>query len=280
VQPFVESEALAIFRRYQRSGRVEELNELLKRLLPVIETIICKRLGHIVPEYDEIMSYATRKLCGGLQRCYDPQRGSLFNFTTKLVEHCLIDSLRRKVAQTKHTARLEDEMIARFGVNGTDHVHALHDITYRVMQVKTTVRARHELEAQRWLVRNLLRNDFAFYRWEAADAMTLVYEIPHDRARRLFDLTLLSVRRQLIGERKLKPIDPRALRSMKDKPLLRYRSALSEEKFSRLVYLMRNLAPSIIGEFSLSDVLYGPGPPREVALFSHQEALAAASRLE
>ena len=107
--------------------------------------------------------------------------------------------------------------------------------------------------------------------------MTVVYNISPDRSRKLYDITLLSVRRLLVGERKLRPVGIGELSGTKAKALIRYRSRLSEADFARLVYLMKNLAPSIIesGEFTLADVLYGP--PGERALFSHSEALAAAS---
>jgi hypothetical protein len=81
----------------------------------------------------------------------------------------------------------------------------------------------------------------------------------------------------LIENRKLEPVQIGQLSGTKGKALIRYRARLSEEQFARLVYLMRNLAPSIIesGEFSLADILYGPSG--EQALFSHIEALAAAN---
>jgi hypothetical protein len=277
MRPFIEPEALAVFRRYKASGAVEELDALLRLLIPVAETVICKKLGFLSDDYPEIRAYVLRRMSRGLANCYDPERGSLFNFITKLTENSLVDLLRRKVSRAKYVVPLDDEMLARFSVNGADHRHAAAEIAYRVMQVKTIARDRGEIEAQRWLVRNLLASGFRFYRHEAADAMTVVYNIPPDRSRKLYDITVLSVRRILIGERKLKPVDVGSLLGTKGKALLRYRSRLSELEFAKLVFLMRNLAPSIIetGEFSLEDILYGP--PGERALFSHKEALAAAS---
>jgi hypothetical protein len=281
VQNFVESEALAVFRRYQEGRALEELDALLRLLVPVVEGAICKRLGRVPLDYDEDRAHVLRKLCRSLPRLYDPARGSLFNFTTKLTENCLIDLLRRKIARDRHVVPWDEGMLERFGVNGAEHRYALSEIAYRVMQIKTTSRDRCEVAAQRWLVRNLLASDFCFYRHEAANAMTIVYSVPPERARRIFDLTLLSIRRILLDGRRLRPVDCSRLRSLKDKGLLHYRPPrLSEGDFARLCYLMHNLAPSLIesGEFTLEDVLYGPGPPREQALFSHAEALAAAHR--
>jgi hypothetical protein len=276
MKPFIEPEAQAIFRHYKTSEAVEELDALLRLLIPVAETVICKKLGYLSEDYPEIRAYVLRRMSKGLANCYDPERGSLFNFVTKLTENSLVDILRRKVSRAKYVVPLDEESLARFFVNGADHRHATAEIAYKIMQVKTIARDRGEIEAQRWLVRNLFASGFRFYRHEAADAMTVVYNITPDRSRKLYDITVLSVRRILIGERKLRPVGIGELCGTKAKALIRYRSRLSELEFARLVYLMKNLAPAIIesGEFSLADVLYGP--PGERALFSHKEALAAA----
>jgi hypothetical protein len=275
VRHFVEPEAAAIFRRFKESGALEELDVLLRLLLPVVEAAVCTKLGRFPADYDELQSYVLRKLCRGLARNYDPERGSLFNFTVKTVENACIDLLRRKAARDRHLTPFTVEMAETFGVNGVEHRHAVADVAFRVMKVKTTLRDPGEEAAARWLVRNLLSSGFRFYRFEAANSMAIVYSIRPDRARRIFDITLLSVRRALVAERRLKPIDPATLRCHKSAPLLRYRAALSEEEFARLCYLMRNLAPSVIDDSSLRDVLYGPANERP--LFSHAEALAAAA---
>jgi hypothetical protein len=277
MEPFDEPAAQAVYRGYKESGAIAEMDRLLRLLLPVAETVVCKKLGYISGEFDEIRSYVLLRLCRGLTRRYDPVRGSLFNFTTKLTENCLIDQLRRKASRDKYFIALDDVMLARFCANGATHKYVVCDLVYRVMQVRTVFCDRHELEAQRWLVRNLVVSDFCFHRWQAANSMTIVYDIPPERARQLYDITLLSVRRMLIGERKLKPVSASDLRATRAKALVRYRAQLSEAEFARLVYLMRNLAPSLIESngFTLQSVLYGP--PDERALFSHSEALAAAS---
>jgi hypothetical protein len=277
MKPFVEPEAQAVFRRFKASGAVGDLDALLRLLIPVAETIICLKLGRVSPEHDEIRAYVLRRMSRGLANRYDPERGSLFNFATKLTENSLVDILRRKISRARYIVPLDDEMLARFSVNGEDHRHAAAEIAYGVMRVRTTARDRGEIAAQRWLVRNMLASGFRFYRHEASDAMSVVYAISPERARQLYDITLLSIRRTLIGERKLKPVEIGSLLGTKAKALVRYRARLSEEEFAKLCFLMRNLAPSLIesGEFTLADVLYGPAGER--ALFSHEEALSAAS---
>ena len=89
--------------------------------------------------------------------------------------------------------------------------------------------------------------------------MTIVYGLTPERSRKLYDITLLSIRRELIVERKLKPVKKEELIGTRAKALLRYRARLSEPQFARLCYLMQNLAPAIIetGEFTLEEILYG-----------------------
>jgi hypothetical protein len=276
VKPFSEPEAQALFSRYRESGgALEPLDALLRLLLPLIEVVVCKKLGSFPSDFDEIQSYALRKLCRGLARSYNPERGSLFNFSTKTVENALTDLLRRKIARDRFFTPLEAGMLERFGVNGVDHRHATADISYRAMRIKTTLRDPNEIEAARWLVRNLLSSGFRFYRHEAANALAVVYGLTPDRARWLYDMTMLSIRRALIGERRFRPVAPGTLCGTKAKALLKYQKRLPKEEFSRLVYLMRNIAPAVIESSSLADVLWGPVGER--ALFAHREALAVAA---
>jgi HK97 family phage major capsid protein len=95
-----------------------------------------------------------------------------------------------------------------------------------------------------------------------------VYGISPKRARRLHDATILALRRELVDERVLRPVNVRALTSTRAKALIKYRGELTEQEFARLVFLMRNLAPAIFetGEISLREALYG-SPSRETALF-------------
>jgi hypothetical protein len=270
-----DSAAQLVFARFKRNGSVAELNELLKRLCPVIEAVICKRLGYLSSEYDELRSHALCRLCRGLQARFDPQRGSLFNFASKVTENSMIDCFRRRVNRERHFALLDDEGWASFSVNGADHRHTMADIAYKVMGMRTPFHARNEVAGQRWLVCNLLASDFCFRRHQASDALARVYGIAPDRARKIFDLSVLSIRRVLLDERRLRPLV--FGRDRQSRGLRVYQARLSVEEFTKLCWLMRNLPPSLIETEGLHNVLYGPGSPAERALFSHAEAFRAAS---
>jgi hypothetical protein len=70
------------------------------------------------------------------------------------------------------------------------------------------------------------------------------YNLTHGRSRQLHDLTLLEIRRQVIGERRLKPIRVVDIRHLKVAALERYAPLLSGEQFTRLCVLLKDLAPA------------------------------------
>src|SRR5262249_54793426 len=144
----------------------------------------------------------------------------------------------------------------------------IDELHFRIMRIGTVFTCPFERQAQKWLIKNLLESNFAFHRHEAADSMTVVFGIDPRRSRHIFDLTVLSVRRALLDERKLLPVSVYGLIGTRQKALVRYRHRLNEEDFSRLCFLMRGLAPSIIetGEYTLHEILYG-APGKEKPLF-------------
>ena len=87
---------------------------------------------------------------------------------------------------------------------------------------------------------------FTLKRHEAADSVMKVFNLTHRRSRQLYDLTMLEIRRQLIGERRLPLITPDLLRGTRSEALARYSRFLTEPDFSRLAILLRELAPSLV----------------------------------
>ena len=264
---FSETEALRLFKSWKKEEDLSSLNSLLKLCIPIVERVISRRGTTRFETTEELISFVLLRLSRSLVRLYDPAKGRLFTFVTKSTESALIDAVRRKRRETSRLQPLDDLLLNSLSVNGQEHGQALDDIRYRVLHVKTLSVCPFERDAQRWLVKNLLESNFVFRRHQAADAMTIVYGITPERSRKLYDITLLSIRRELIDERKLKPVRSEELIGTRAKALLRYRGRLSALQFSRLVFLMQNLAPAIIetGEFTLEEILYGSRA--ETALF-------------
>jgi hypothetical protein len=274
---FSESAALALFLRWKAAEDLAALNELLKLCIPIVERLISRRGTTRFETAEELRGFVLLRLSRSLQRLYDPAKGRLFTFVSKSTESALIDAVRRKRRETRFLRPLDDILFNAVNDNGKHHLEAvdeirhreaLDDIRYRILRIKTLSTCPFERDAQRWLVKNLLESNFVFRRHQAADAMTIVYGLTPERSRKLYDITLLSVRRELIGERKLKPVRTEELLGTRSKVLLRYRPRVSELEFARLVYLMQNLAVSLIegGEFTLQEILYGSGA--ETPLFA------------
>jgi hypothetical protein len=256
---FDEERSLSLFKAWKDSGELSYLNDLLKLAMPIVERLIYTRGTTAFLPAEELLNAALVRLNRGLQFCYCPTKGRLFSFITKTTERVLIDEVRRKRSEAARVRPLDDCLLNSLSVNGADHRHAVADIHYRIMNIRTISACPFEQEAQRWLVRNLVESNFIFRRHECADSMSIVYGIAPNRSRKLFDVTVLSVRRALLGERKFKPVKVSELVGTRAKALVRYRDRLSSQEFARLVYLMKNLAPAIIetGEMSLSEILYG-----------------------
>jgi hypothetical protein len=259
---FCEETVLTLYFRWKEAKEdLALLNELLLSCLPIVERLISLRGTTDFESVEELRNRALLRLAKGFRKWYDPAKGRIFTFITKTTEHGLVDAVRRRRRVSYRYLPFDDllENSVRFSVNGQEHGQAVDDIAYRVRRIRTLSVCPFEQEAQRYLVRNLLESNFAFRRHEASDAIVVVYGLTPERARKLYDITLLAIRRVLIDKRKLKPIVAADLIGTRGRALLRYANVLTPDEFSRLAYLMRNLAPAIIeeGEFTLKEILYG-----------------------
>lgn len=66
------------------------------------------------------------------------------------------------------------------------------------------------------------------------------------RCRELFDLVVVEIRRNLIGERPIKPIKPGELRCTRYTPFTKYAAYLTELEFVQFLTLTRNLSPRVV----------------------------------
>jgi hypothetical protein len=139
------------------------------------------------------------------------------------------------------------KLIGRLETSPGDR-YAVEHLEHLVRTVKTTCTLEEELRAQRWYVISFLHYEFCLRRHEYADAAMDVFGLSHHRARQLYDLTLLEVRRRVLAgiERRLKPIRPIDIIHSKIAALEKFAPFLSGEDFTRLCTLMRDLAPSLV----------------------------------
>jgi hypothetical protein len=104
------------------------------------------------------------------------------------------------------------------------------------------------LAAQKWYVASFIDSGFNLKRWEAANSAMQVFCLSHDVARRLYDETLLAIRRVLIGDRSIRPITPQSLRHSRSAALIKFALYLNAAEFSRLAVLMKELPPSLVAQ--------------------------------
>jgi hypothetical protein len=93
---------------------------------------------------------------------------------------------------------------------------------------------------------NFIDCGFRLRRHEMSDSAMRVFNLTHARSRQLHDLTLLEIRREVIGERRLKPIRIADICHSKIAALEKFAPLLSPAEFSKLCVLLRDLAPATV----------------------------------
>jgi hypothetical protein len=178
-----------------------------------------------------------------------------------LAEQMLCRARHKERYQTADISTLDFlEFAGGKSCDGIFRAEIFEDVLHRIGQVRTRCTDEHELEAQRWLVRGFIDSEFKLRRHQAANALIIGYGIDYSRSRQLHDATLLEVRRQLLGLMEIPEIGVIDLRGTRAIALAKYAERLSNADFSKLVYLMRNLAPVIIEEGRIDWILNGyPG---------------------
>ena len=245
-QIFDEAVIKALVLEWQETHSEYKFERILELIDGMVHAIVYTRGIHRYEEMDEIIQKLRIKIWRVLDM-FDVERGSIHNFLTIVVHNTLghiNTELINRAARFCSTESINGErsLLDRTPAPDTDTC-ASDDLNYRLMQVKTTRTDDRELDAQRWLVRSFIDSGFLIRRYEAANAMTKVYDIPGDRSRQLYDETLIEIRRQVINFIKI----PHAgkMRGTRQKPLAPLREWLSEERFDKLVFLMRGIAPSV-----------------------------------
>jgi hypothetical protein len=231
----------------------ETLNRFLTHAEPLIYSIIEYRNTIRHESADELLSRIRVKLWKSL-RLYDPQKGTAFSFVARVIQSTSASIVAEAWARSEKFCEFNESSNAAFLCDPIASHDALADIRTRVREVRTPCRDRAELAAQRWLVDSFLDCEFYILRHQAANAMMEVYGLGHDQSRRLFDLTLVAVRRQLIDDRNLTPVVPSSLARTRSEALIRFAKFLNSPEFTRLVTLLKDVAPSIILTINPSNI--------------------------
>jgi hypothetical protein len=193
---------------------------------------------------DELMSDINFKLIRAVDT-FDTARGSGFTFVSAVIWNVLRTNVTsaRKIAERR--AVLEEALIESTPARNTDESVA-EDLKHRIKALtKTVLTNADELATQRWYVESFCAAGFESRRHNCANAAMRAFGLSHERARELFDLTMLEVRRVLYDEAH-KPIYPGRLLGTRCAWMLRYKTILNPAEFTKFVVLMRDLAPYLL----------------------------------
>jgi len=233
--------------KWQDSREPELIEEILRRCEPALAGTILARGGYSA-DFNETLNALRIRLWRRLPK-FDPSRGRIFTFVSLVAGRSLIEIWSRRNLQARRYPEIDISVLESIRHSSWSRIspaEALEDVWHRIMQVRTTCTDEHELSSQRWLVKGLLDAGFQLRRHHASDSMCLVFGLPAKRARVLHDQTLLEVRRQLLDVVQVPKITTENLIGLRQFALAKYAPQLSSKDFSRLIFLMRNLAPAII----------------------------------
>jgi DNA-directed RNA polymerase specialized sigma24 family protein len=266
---FCEEEGLRLFDRWKKTGDIQAADQLLRLCLPLVNQLISTWQTTIFAPREEIVNDTLIHLHRALQGYFDPGRGRLYSFTTRVVQTSLINVVRGAKERASRLCLVGDDELDQLSVNGVQHAHNVADVHFRIRQIKSIISCPNEQIAQRWLVENLLTSAFIFRRYEAATGLEIVFGLSPERSRMIFDLTVLSCRREILNGYGFNLTIPGRLVGTRGRALQRFKEGLSDAEFGRLKVLMRNLAPRLVFEkarLTPREALYGSA--REQPLFS------------
>ncbi len=244
---FDEQTTCALVLRWQASREPELLDRILSAAEPVLCGTLLSRNGYS-DDFDELLNTLRIRLWRRLPK-YDHSKGRIFTFVSLICS--------QGVTEIRTKRNLQGQRYPVADISALDYLkhsswsrispaEALEDVKHKIMQVRTTCTDEHELSSQRWLVKGLLDAGFQLRRHHASDSMCIVYGLHPKRARVLHDQTLLEVRRQLLDVVQIPKITTENLIGLRQFALAKYAPQLSSKDFSRLIFLMKNLAPTII----------------------------------
>jgi hypothetical protein len=230
---------------YNESGDSDALARLLAHAEPLARSIIEYRNTVRHESIDELLSRIRIKLWRSL-KLYDPVKGTAFSFVAKVISSTSASMVSEAWARSEKFCELDEQVDFALSYDPIASRETVVDLLDRVRRVKTPCTDPYELAAERWLIDSFIDCEFRIRRYQAANSMSEVFGIGYSRSRWLFDTTLVAVRRQLTGDRRLTPIAPASLARTRSEALIRFAGYLSAPEFTKLATLMKDVPPNII----------------------------------
>ncbi len=243
---FDEEEVKALVVLYLKDKSEDIFAEILRQIDGVIHAIIYERGIHRYEDMDELVQKIHIKIWRVLGK-FDPARGKFYSFITIVTHNTLGHINTELINRSSKFTPLEingDKSLLDTLPAKDDDSEMREDVSVNINKILTTCTIDKEINAQRWLVRSFVDSNFSIRRHEAANCMMKVFAISKERSRELYDQTLLEVRRQLLQYAKIPMVKVSQLRGTRQKPLALYFKTQGQERFNKLVFLMRGIAPS------------------------------------
>jgi len=200
--------ARKLIETFNQCGNMQAINELLRHVEPLAKSILEYRNTTQHESVDELMSKIRVKVWKSA-RLYDPGKGTTFSFVARIIQSISYSAVADAWNRAERFCELNGENY--YHPCGADSRFAVADIESRVFSIKTPCTDPYELQAQRWFANSFLDCEFHIRKHQAANCAMQVFRLDYVRSRWLFDLTLLSIRRELIADRRLTPISPGSL---------------------------------------------------------------------
>lgn len=230
---------------WKETGDLETLGEILTAAAPLIEQVCRYRCTDKYEELEELIAKIQIKLMKSV-RHFDPERGKAYSFVSHVIKTMSCSLVQDRKNYCARVAQIEDDTIWDKIPAPEIDSHRLEDLAFKVRRVRTTCSDIYELRAQRWIVESFIDAGFKIRRHEVANACMFAFGLSHERSRQLHDLTLLEIRRQLIGERRLREIRPGDLERTKIRAIIPFARYMNGQAFTRFATLMTDLAPSLV----------------------------------
>jgi hypothetical protein len=226
-------------------GAVVRTERILVHCEPLIRSILEFRNTTRHESIDELLSRIRIKLWRSI-KLFNPAKGTAFSFVARVISSTAASIVSESWARNGRFCQFDETVDSVAVCDPVRSTEAISDIQFRVRQVKTPCTDLCELAAQKWLVESFLDAEFALRRHEAANSMMAVYNFGHSESRRLFDLTLIAIWRELLTGRRLAPVNPRSLAQTRSEAIIKYARFLSVDEFTQLAVLFKDVAPSVV----------------------------------
>jgi hypothetical protein len=195
---------------------------------------------------DELMSDISYKLLRAADR-FDASRGTAFKFVSSVIMNVLRTNVTSARKMAERRADIDEAAIESTVARSNDE-SIVNDLKYKIKSFSRTLLViREEVATQRWYVESFCADGFESRRHGCADSAMSAFGLSHERARELYDLTMLEVRRVLYDHaRNHKLIIPGRLFGTRCAWMIPYRRLLTPVEFSKFAILMRDLAPYLL----------------------------------